>query len=298
MAIEPLSNRLVFQASHPSTIQFYSATQDIHVYEQDISPSNRVSRTDERPIEPVRVEQIAFSATASPSTASASNANAGALQLATDNRGAVWMATFDTWQDREYTRESHLKFWMGYPSHKPGYGLVSRIDNPHGQERLSSMCFAPSPSSSTSTSGGVAKLCTTSFDGTIKLWQYKALDIPKSKKNNANTNHLQGIWQCLYSLSYRSLGAVNASFSKDGSLLAIAHKGDKVALWDVESGNLVKAFNVREDDIGKIRCVAFGGLLGTRLIAGGEKGHVIWDLLTCEGEKMCQVFELLPWKNV
>lgn len=273
----------------------------MHIYEQDISPSNRVSRTDERPIEPVRVEQIAFCATSSSSSShkgpvSSSANSAGALQVASSNeaRGSVWMATFDTWQDRTYTRESHLKFWMGYPTYKPGYGLVSRIDNPHGTERISSMAFSPPPATSiskTSTNGGVGKLVTTSLDGTIKLWSYKVLqdeNISKKNNNKKNLNTPQGIWQCLYSLSYRSYGAIESKFSNDGSLLAISHINSKITLWNTENGNLIKAFDISQDEIvgggGEICDVAFAGRNGTRLIVGGKKGHVIFDLLTLEGE--------------
>ncbi|KAK9897016.1 WD40 repeat-like protein [Cystobasidium minutum MCA 4210] len=329
LAIEPLTNRLVFQASHPSTIQFYSASQDMHVYEQDISPSNRVSRTDERPIVPVRVEHIAFSASAPPSSALVPLSEneqkhplgpIAAAAFAAEATGTVWMATFDTWQDREYSRESHLKFWMGFPSHKPGYGLVSRIDNPHGQERVTSMSFSsvpPSPSISSSsldtaaaTGNGVGKLCTTSLDGTIKLWSYRIPEEALKARSHKKTKHTAtpiGIWQCLYSLSYRSLPAVLSAFSKDGSLIAIVHRhdrdgasrkkeksddddddaprvrqGDKVTLWNADNGNLVKAFNVTEEEVGLVSSITFAGAQGTRLIAGGDKGHVVWDLLTCE----------------
>lgn len=197
------------------------------------------------------------------------------------------MATFDTWKDRNYTRESHLKFWMGFPSYKPGYGLVSRIDNPHGEERISSMSFSPPSSLSTSNNGGVGKLVTTSLDGTIKLWNYKSLHEENAKTKKKALSAPQGIWQCLFSINYRSYGAIKGTFSKDGSLLAILHndKNNKITLWNSDNGNLMKVFSANEEDVGgKVNDIAFAGINGTRLIAGGDKGHVIWDLLTFEGE--------------
>lgn len=271
----------MFQASHPSSIQFYSATLDKHVHEQDISPGNRVSRTDDRSIEPVRVEHIALARTAFKPIIGHTSTGAEAVAV-TSGPERVWMATFDTWQDREYTRESHLKFWLGAPTSRPDYALVTRIDNPHGYERLSSMCFAPQINQDPS------KLVTAAPDGTIKLWKHRVLEGISGKGKatfaRANKSHPQGIWQCTYSLSYRSLEVIKTAFSPDASLLAVSHATGKVTLWDTATGGLVKAFSVVENQIGRLSALIFAGSQGTLLIAGGAKGHVVWDILTCEGE--------------
>ena len=184
------------------------------------------------------------------------------------------MATFDTWQDRGYSRESHLKFWIGEPGMNDGrrYVLNTRIDQPHGQERLSALAFSASVAA-----GGAAqqpRLATCSLDGSIKVWSNRPVAHGPS----------EGIWQCSLSLSYRSSPAHHLAFSHDGSLLAVAHPGT-VTLWNTASGKMVRALVLPGGQStahgGK---VAFVGKDGSRLVAAGRKGTTVWDVLTCEGE--------------
>ena len=231
------------------------------MHELEISPSsNRVSRADERAIEPVRVERVAFS---------------GFSEDVSDNDGRVFMASFDTWQDRTYARENHLKFWIGYPGagNTVGgrYTLLTRVDQPHGFSRLSSLVFAPSGSSSTD-----IKCATTSLeDGSIKVWSYF---VPPPAPSGAAS---AGYFHCLYSFNYRSLSALDAAFSPDGSLLAVAHPGC-VSLWNASTGRLIRALTAQS--VGQeVKKVAFLGKEGMRIVAAGKSGSVVWDVLTCEG---------------
>lgn len=248
--MEPYTSHLVFQAAHPSSIQFFSPTLQAHLHELDISPTNRVSRTDERELEPIRVEKVAFAPVSRES-------------------GRVWMATFDTWQDRGYSRESHLKFWIGEPtSNDPRrYVLSTRIDQPHGQQTLSGFVFSPSPAT------GQPKLATCSTDGSVKIWT-----------NRPFTGTADGIWQCAFSLSYRNLEASHLAFSHDASLLAVAHPG-VVTLWHTSTGRMVRALTFSSRSSGTK--VSFVGKDGSRIVAGGKKGTTVWDVLTCEGMTCC-----------
>lgn len=248
LAVEPHTSHLVFQASHPSSIQFFSHSLQAHLHELDVSPTNRVSRTDERELEPTRVERVAFA------------------PLSPDS-GKVWMATFDTWQNRNYARESHFKFWIGEPARNDPrrYVLNTRIDEPHGNEHLSGFAF------SAPTAESQPKLATCSLDGSIKIWT-----------NRPFTGTPDGIWQCSFSFSYRDLAAHHLAFSHDGSLLAVAHS-DVVTLWHSITGKMLRALVL--PTAGHASKVAFVGKDGSCLVAAGKRGTTLWDVLTCEGEQ-------------
>ena len=92
LAVDPSSSNLVLPSGHPSSLQFYSPSNDSQVLELEVSPSNRVTSATDKLIEPTRVERVAFSTPES------------------DNRG-YWMATVDEWQSGDYNPVRHLKFW-------------------------------------------------------------------------------------------------------------------------------------------------------------------------------------------
>ena len=61
LAVHSVSSSLVLPSSHPSTLQTYSPLTSKLLSEIEISPSNRVSRRDEDPLEPCRVELTSVS---------------------------------------------------------------------------------------------------------------------------------------------------------------------------------------------------------------------------------------------
>jgi NET1-associated nuclear protein 1 (U3 small nucleolar RNA-associated protein 17) len=75
----------------------------------------------------------------------------------------------------------------------------------------------------------------------------------------------------------------DASFSPDGTLVALAH-GSVVSLWDTESNALLRTLD--GGAISDVRKLAFVGAEGRYLVGSGSKGFVVWDLLSCEGKSV------------
>ncbi|KAE8199371.1 hypothetical protein A4X06_0g1338 [Tilletia controversa] len=193
LALQPTSQgepNLVLASGHPSTIQFYDPDEDGLVGELEVVGSNRVSRPDEAPIEPARVELVAFS----PLLAAASSSS----------EVADWMATVDARRGGRgrFASEICLKFWM-WDVEQGRYGLATSIDRPHGDEGVvSALSFGflgPSSSSSSAVVGKEKKRReTTSFenlvcvstgsDGKVKSWRpvrvlgAEGLGVAKAKK--------------------------------------------------------------------------------------------------------------------
>ncbi|GAA5841128.1 hypothetical protein JCM11251_008024 [Rhodosporidiobolus azoricus] len=148
LALDPSTSTLVLSAGHPSSLQFYSPAEDSLVLELEVSPSNRVSSADrDRPIEPTRVERVAFS-------------------QPEKEGGAYWMATLDSWAHDGFAPVRQLKLWRK-KADGTTFTLSTRIDRPHDAP-ITSLAFSPSSSS--------PLLLTTSTDGRIKVWAYAAHD--------------------------------------------------------------------------------------------------------------------------
>ncbi|GAA5904549.1 Nan1p [Sporobolomyces salmoneus] len=145
LAVDPSNANLVLPSGHPSSLQFYSPSNDSQVLELEISPSNRVSSATDKVIEPTRVERVAFS-------------------TPEQGNGGYWMATVDEWQSGDYHPVRHLKFWRN-KGDSQSFSLSTRIDRPHSHP-LTSLSFSPSPAQPI--------LLTTSLDSSIKLWSYAA----------------------------------------------------------------------------------------------------------------------------
>ncbi|GAA6014453.1 hypothetical protein JCM11491_007059 [Sporobolomyces phaffii] len=145
LAVDPSSSNLVLPSGHPSSLQFYSASNDSQVLELEISPSNRVSSATDKLIEPTRVERVAFS-------------------TPEQENGGYWMATVDEWQSGDFNPVRHLKFWRN-KGDSQSFSLSTRVDRPHTLP-LTSLSFSPSPAQ--------PLLLTTSLDSSIKLWSYSA----------------------------------------------------------------------------------------------------------------------------
>ncbi|ORY78917.1 WD40-repeat-containing domain protein [Leucosporidium creatinivorum] len=243
------STTLVLPSSHPSSLQFYQPSTDTQSLELEISPSNRVSAAGEKPLEPTRVQLVAFS-------------------QPEEKRGAggYWMATVDSWQNGGFREQQRLKFWWkkagtGAMGEETSFSLTTRIDSPHSSS-ITSLSFSPS------TTTFSPLLLTTSLDGLIKLW---SLTPTPSAQNQT--------WSCRSSLTYRSFLPLSSSFSTDGSMFAIAHSRS-VTLWSTRTLGLIKAFAC--ESVKPVTKVTFGGEEGETLLAGGEHGVLGWSLLDFE----------------
>ena len=129
---------VVLPSAHPASLQFYAHAANDNVLELEVAPSNRVSRADERPIQPARVEHVAV----------------------TDG----WMATVDTWSAEGFAAETYLKLWRSDPG-QLSFAIDTRVDRPHGNARVQAIAF---------TSRAVTEplLVTVANEPDLKIWAY------------------------------------------------------------------------------------------------------------------------------
>ena len=116
--------------------------------ELEISPSNRVSRRDEKALEQSRVVQAIMSP----------------LQ--------DWMATLDTREgDQSFRGEIYLKLWH-WDHSTASWILNTRINRPHGLEKVTAIVFNPAARDQQS-----QMLVTTGNDGNIKSWRTRTMKL-------------------------------------------------------------------------------------------------------------------------
>ncbi|GAA5892426.1 hypothetical protein JCM5296_003595 [Sporobolomyces johnsonii] len=243
LAYDPVLKSLVLPSSHPSSLQFYSPSTDSQTLELEISPSNRVSSASDTPIEPTRVERVAFSTPAK------------------EGRG-YWMATVDEWQSGSYAAVRQLKLWRNKGDGST-FSLSTRIDRPHDSP-ITSLSFSPSAAS--------PLLLTTSLDGRLKVWAPAA---DGSWRCRTSLLHRPA------ASSSSSNAPVASAWAQDGSMFAVAHEGSRtVTLWSLATGELIHSFV--GSNVGKPKDVRFTGKEGTGVMLVGSEGAVAWDLMTLE----------------
>ena len=143
LAVHPLSSSLILTSSHPSSLQAYSPSNSRLLYDIEVSPSNRVSRKDEKHLEPSRVRHVTVSTS------------------------GEWMATVDSRiGDEGFRPEVYLKIWWW--DRRSGFWILnSRINRPHGLNEVTSISFSPV----------LAKekilLMTTGEDKQVKTWRLR-----------------------------------------------------------------------------------------------------------------------------
>ena len=257
LAIHPATGNLVLASGHPSSIQFYDAERNVNAMELEIAPSNRISRADEEPIEPTRVEKVVFSPSPSEHTG---------------ERGE-WMVTFDSRnlddedEDDEpvvpgaqVLSESSLKFWRWDRSARR-YMLNTRIDAPHAGKRVTSLAFSPA--------GAGDLLITTGRDGRTRSWTVMSRTLKSGRT--------ESYWVCRSVFHYRSSIPVCSAFSPDGSLLAVG-QGSFVTLWAPDATVLQTTLSCPEMRA-QISHVSFAGRSGRYLLLASAHTIVAWDLV-------------------
>jgi NET1-associated nuclear protein 1 (U3 small nucleolar RNA-associated protein 17) len=150
LVVHSLSSTLILPSSHPSSLQTYSPSSSKLISELEVSPSNRVSRRDEKMLEPSRVEQAVVSSS------------------------GEWLATVDSREGDEFFRgEVYLKVWR-WESSVGQWALNTRIDRPHGLAKVTSIVFSPND-----TFGGTF-LVTSGEDGYLKSWRIRSVTDKKT----------------------------------------------------------------------------------------------------------------------
>ncbi|KAI0079626.1 WD40 repeat-like protein [Panus rudis PR-1116 ss-1] len=202
LAIHPQTSTLVLPSSHPSSLQLYAPSSYKLLHELEVCPSNRISRRDEKPLEPSRVERVVVSDT------------------------GAWMATVDSREGDDTVRgEVYLKIWFWTGRF---WVLNTRIDRPHGLKKVTSVVFRPRAQD-----GAAMQLVTTGDDGNIKLWRLRS-----SKTKMGKTEEF---WVARSTFRFRDETPSHAEYSFDGSLLAVS-LGCYVAVYDPETTILVQTF--------------------------------------------------------
>ncbi|KAF8445606.1 WD40-repeat-containing domain protein [Boletus edulis BED1] len=188
LAFHQPSETLVLPSSHPSSLQTYSPSTFTLLGELEVSPSNRVSRREDKVLEPARVERAVISSC------------------------GEWMATIDRREsDENFRGEIYLKFW--YWDKKLTFWILNtRIDRPHGLAKVTSLSFRPGVED--------AQVVTTGEDGNMKAWRIRRM---RNKKGSEEVS-----WTSRSSFSLRSDIPRHTSWSHDGSLLAVPIGGSIV----------------------------------------------------------------------
>lgn len=245
--MNPLSTGLIIEPRNhhvvlngvQGSIQFYNAIADSHVMDVEVVPMNRVVRAGEKEIIHAHVSHVAFL------------------------RSGEWMATVDMRDDKVTTPELFLKFWRWDPDTQ-AYKLHTRVDYPHTKP-ITSLTFNP-----ISRQGPMA--ITTSEDKTFKVWNLST-DLGRNYQNN------EAAWICRSVGVYRDSVPSTASFSEDGSILAVAF-GQATTIWDpyLNSIQAVLAQPNPED----VENLSFLGDNCPYLIAKSKTHLYVWNILTCK----------------
>ncbi|KAH8099362.1 WD40 repeat-like protein [Cristinia sonorae] len=239
LTVHSLTSTLVLPSSHPSMIQMYSPTIADLISELEVSPSNKISRRDDKQLDPPRVERAVVS------------------------ENGKWMATVDSRAgDEAHRGEVYLKLWSW--EKKGGYWtLNTRIDRPHGLKNVTAVTFRP-PSEVSS-----LQLATTGADGAIKIWRLR--QVSKEGKNT------EEFWVAQATLNFRSEIPSDASWSLDGSLLAVS-LGPYIGLYDAETNMLSSVLTSPECPL--VNSAQFVGKSSRYVAAVGPRDLVLWDVVT------------------
>ncbi|ODO03476.1 NET1-associated nuclear protein 1 (U3 small nucleolar RNA-associated protein 17) [Cryptococcus wingfieldii CBS 7118] len=252
ISVHPATRALVVPSSHPSTLQFIDPIASTVIFDLEVVPSNRVSRRDEKELEPVRVEKVTFTEE--------------------QDGKSTWMATMEGRKGDEGEGGGLVKTMKIWKWVDERYMVNTQFPRPHSTADITSMSFTSIPAMATaskSVSGPHPYLITTSGDGVAKIWQVK-----QSKKSE------QVHWSCRSTFNYRNLSIISSASSADASILALCHSS-VVTLWDIASNILLKVLDVPAGV--DARTVEFVGKEGRWLVgAGSTEGLVSWDLLSCE----------------
>ncbi|KAF8578728.1 WD40 repeat-like protein [Ramaria rubella] len=183
LAVHSRTSTIILPSSHPSSLLVYAPLTSTLIAELEVSPSNRVSRRDEKPIEPSRVERVVVS------------------------EDGQWLATIDGRDGGEdFERETYLKVWR-WDAASTTWNLNSRIDRPHGVHHVNALLFARA--------GEHPFLISAGADGSVKVWRIRTIPNKKGEQ--------EIFWICRSSLEYRSQIPTQAVCSPDGSLLAVSY---------------------------------------------------------------------------
>ncbi|KAF9270627.1 WD40 repeat-like protein [Marasmius fiardii PR-910] len=213
LAVHDVTSTVILPSSHPSSLQIYSPSHAEVQSELEVSPSNRVSRREDKPLEPSRVRRIAVS----PS--------------------GQWMASVDSRTgDAEFHDEICLKLWH-WDRKTSLWALNTRIDRPHGLRQVADMSFSPR-----AIGNEESYLITAGADGTVKTWRIRPHVFKRSRSEE--------FWISRSSLTFRLEVPSSVSWSPDGTLLAVCLE-KQVLVYDPSTNVLRCTFTSPESTAAK-----------------------------------------------
>ncbi|KAF9292637.1 hypothetical protein BGZ68_000041 [Mortierella alpina] len=241
LVVEPRNGNVVLNGL-PGTLQFFDPIKEQHIMELEITPRNKVSRTDEKEIIPPQVMHCAFSS----------------------DKAARWMVTVDGRDDHETTPELFIKFWE-YDDDTRNYVLNTRVDAPHSKA-ITSCVFNPRVGNQ------APMVVTTSMDGTFKVWEL-------THQGEARRGiEAERAWSCRSTGFYRDMVPHCAGFASDGSLLAVAY-GQIITLWNPYL-NTLQGVLTQPPENRPVKHLTF--LKNSPFLIAATKDHLYsWNLLTC-----------------
>ncbi|KAL7285467.1 hypothetical protein ACG7TL_000564 [Trametes sanguinea] len=240
LAVHSLSSTLILPSSHPSSLQTFSPSTSKLISELEVSPSNRVSRRDDKPLQPSRVERVVLS------------------------DSGDWMATVDCREaDESFRAEVYMKIWQW--DRKGGFWVLNtRIDRPHGLKNVTGVAFRPCARTRDD-----LLLATTGEDGQIRSWRIRSV---KTKSEG-----VEEFWVARSSLRFREEIPSDVSWSPDGSLLAVS-VGSHVAIYDPETNALMQVLTAPE--CATVSSAQFVGSTGRYVVVSGPRDVLLWDLVS------------------
>ncbi|OBZ79932.1 WD repeat-containing protein 75 [Grifola frondosa] len=240
LAIHSLTSTLILPSSHPTSLQTFAPSTSKLVSELEVSPSNRVSRRDEKPLEPSRIERV----------------------VVCDS--GEWMATIDSREaDEAFRGEVYMKIWWW--DRKAGFWILNtRIDRPHGLRKVTGVAFRPKTRDQDS-----LFLVTTGEDGNVKAWRIRST---KTKSGD-----VEDFWVARSTFRFRSEIPTDVSWSPEGSLLAVS-VGPYVAIYDPDTNALLQVLTCAECKV--VSSARFVGVSGRFLAVHGAQDVMLWDLIS------------------
>ncbi|KAK9108011.1 hypothetical protein Syun_024022 [Stephania yunnanensis] len=151
-----------------------------------------------------------------------------------------------------------LKFWDQTRSGE--FSLSTPIYEPHGDARVSAIAFHPTRDMAV----------TSSFGGNFKIWV--------RRHNMKQTNTVPSIsgWSCHSVGSYKKTPMTAASFSADGSVLAVASE-NVISLWDPDRNVLVALIGETLAPINKLCFIGKSDYL-VSLSRGSRPQLCVWSM--------------------
>ena len=245
----------VLPSSHPSSLQIYSPQSSSLLSELEISPSNRVSRREDKPITPACVEKVVISSC------------------------GLWMATVDCRMGgADFRSEVYLKFWS-WVRKEGTWTLNTRIDKPHGSFKITDINFSPDFRQLQT-----SLLVSTGDDYRIKVWQLHSVPGTDSSMSIlfyfVHQLTYSDIWISLATFTFRSEKPISVSWSHDSSLFAVA-AGPHLALYDPFTKSLHQTLTTPNSP--PIQFVHFMQGQQGFLLSSASKILTMWDLIHNRG---------------